>query len=282
MHYEVENKQPTSATTRKDSRKLTSFSIQNNYLGIRKTPFLEGWNSGKGNWSCSRISFTGSMWQQVTSSVSDHLQIANPTGLDSVRERKISLADLQPQFTTLWKALSPFPLHLEHRWVCIGHVYQGPAVFCNCWWRILFPSAKTWAGLCMNWGVTQCIWESLSWNIEVEFSKIQAAEQDHSFGLGARVFRVSPIFVKSFCPCLYCGMWKCLPASASLKLNLGTYHLLFLPRLWSSAKEYSGTEERQWQKVSTISLNEWGLGLDEGGCHWGDTAQHKWPLRPYP
>lgn len=108
MHYEVENKQPTSATTRKDSRKSTSFSIQNNYLGIRKTPFLEGWNSGKGNWSCSRISFTGSMWQQVTSFVSDHLQIANPTGLDSVQEKRISLADLQPH--TLQHCEKPYRL----------------------------------------------------------------------------------------------------------------------------------------------------------------------------
>lgn len=40
MHYEVENKQPISVT-RKDSRKSTSFSIQNNYLGIRKTLFLK-------------------------------------------------------------------------------------------------------------------------------------------------------------------------------------------------------------------------------------------------
>ena len=49
---------------------------------------------------------------------------------------------------------------------------------------VLFPSAKTWAGLCMIWGVTQRIWKTLNWNIEMEFSKIWAAEQDHSFGLG--------------------------------------------------------------------------------------------------
>lgn len=94
---------------------------------------------------------------------------------------------------------------------------------------VLFPSAKTWAALCMNWGVTQCIWKTLNWNIEMKLAKFEQLSRITALDLGVYVFCASPNFGKSLWLCWCCGMCKCLPASASLKLNLGTYHLPFLP-----------------------------------------------------
>lgn len=114
----------------------------------------------------------------------------------------------------------------------------------------------------MNWGVTQCIWKTLKWNIEIKLAKFEQLSRITALDLGVYVFCASPNFGKSLWLCWCCGIRKCLPASASLKLNLGTYHLPFLPRLWSSAKEYSGIQaRRQWHQVSTSPLNEWGIRI---------------------